>query len=72
MNVQTFAIVHPHITLFLMYAILIFLVAFAYNPWRAIRVTFTLLVALPVSAFLMVTSKILERLFSQAEKRQGS
>ena len=72
MNVQTFAIMHPHITLFLMYAILIFLVAFFCNPWRTLRVTFTVFVALPVSAFLMVTSKILERLFSQAEKRQGS
>ena len=65
MTVQTFAIAHPHITLFLMYAILIFLVALFHNPWRTLRVTFTVFVALPVSAFLMVTSKILERLFSR-------
>ena len=69
MTVQTFAIAHPHITLFLMYAILIFLVALFHNPWRTIRVVFTVFVALPVSAFLMVTSKILERLFS---RKQGA
>ena len=69
MTVQTFAIAHPHITLFLMYAILIFLVALFHNPWRTLRVTFTVFVALPVSAFLMVTSKILERLFS---RKQGA
>ncbi len=65
MTVQMFVRTYPHTTMFLPHALVIyfsaFFSAFFQNPMRTLRIVFTLFVALPVSVFLMVTSKIIER-----------